>query len=350
MDIFKVTFVLFLTALCSTVCGRSLLRPADETMPRLTAQWADRKGKLYSITDSHLEEYPLFVVYKPEYFERHRLPANDISYRYCPDKKVSGATLDKLIKDLLKEIERGKRKYTHFTLLQDKDFNHTKAAGLAVFKFKEYPFILKLFIETPESFVNPWMKGILPVWFFYMAGGGNRHITGLTRIQNKIVISERLQANPKWAPFVDVPHKWFWTPEDPNMIRLTGHNIAGKETITTHIPGTYAIIAEAIEPSNEPTVFDRHKRKIALELCNTLDLFIDPHIDNFMVEKGSNKLVIIDTEHFPTLVGLKEKASYKTYVRWYLGLMKKASYDIFFRNKADRKAAQSATSNLRLFA
>lgn len=347
MDI-KSFILCIVLALCAPAYARSFLRPIDKTAPRLTAQWTG-KSKIYSITDSHLEEYPLFVVYNEEYFNRYRLPLTDIPYRYNKNITVAGSCLNGLIEDLLREIQSGKRKYTNFILLQDKDFNHKKAAGLAVFRFKNYPFILKLFIETPRSFVDPWMKGILPVWFFYMAGGGNRHITGLTRIQNKIVISNKLAAMPKWAQFVDTPEKWFWTPEKEKWITLTGYNIGGKEMITARIPGTYAIIAEAIEQSEEQTIFDRHKRKIALELCNTLDLFIDPHIDNFMVEKGSNKLVIIDTEHFPTLVGLKEKASYKTYVRWYLGLMHKASYDIFFRDKKARKEAQFKNSKLNLF-
>lgn len=349
MDIYKRLTLCIVLTLCVPICARSFLRPIDKTAPRLTAQWSGDTKNIYTITDSHLEEYPLFVVYNEHYFNQHRLPMTDIPYRYNPNQKVSGACLDQLIENLLVEIQSGKRKYCDFILLQDKDFNHKKAAGLAVFRFKDYPFILKLFIETPHSFVDPWIKGFLPVWFFYMAGGGNRHITGLTRIQNKIVISNKLSRIPKWAQFVDTPEKWFWTPRDEKWITLTGYNIGGKEVITTNIPGTYAIIAEAIEQSEEKTIFDRHKRKIALELCNTLDLFIDPHIDNFMIEKGTNKLVIIDTEHFPTLVGLKEKASYKTYVRWYLGLMQKATYDIFFRDKKARKEAQSKVSELNLF-
>lgn len=349
MDIYKKLFIFIVWAACAPLFARSALRPIDTTVPRLTARWACNHDKHYSITDSHLEEYPLFVVFNETYFNTHRLPLTDIAYRYNPQESVSGACLDLLIENLLDEIQNGKRKYTDFILLQDKDFNHKKAAGLAVFRFKDYPFILKLFIETPKSFVTPWMKGVLPIWFFYMAGGGNRHTTGLTRIQNMTVIRNKLKNIPKWADFVDTPQKWFWTPKNFKRIELIGNNINGKDSITACIPGTYAIIAEAIEQSEEKTIFDRHKRKIALELCNTLDLFIDPHIDNFMIEKGSNKLVIIDTEHFPTLVGLKEKASYKTYVRWYLGLMRKASYDIFFRNKKDRKDAQTIKSKLNLF-
>ena len=342
-------FLLFLGGINAALIGRSLLRPTDTSLPQLTARWACNTSKSYTIVDSHLEEYPLFLVYNENYFNRHRLPSDEINYRYDEQQSVLGSHLNHLIEKLLAEIKTCKKKYSDFILLQDKDFNHKKAAGLAVFRFKDYPFILKLFIETPKSFVHPWMKGVLPVWFFYMGGGTNRHITGLTRIQNMLVIRNKLCDMPKWSAFVDTPRKWFWTPKNLKMIELIGHNIGDKEQLTACIPGTYAIIADAIEEATEKTIFDQHRRKIALELCNTLDLFIDPHIDNFMIEKETHKLVIIDTEHFPTLVGLKRKVSYKTYVRWYLGLMHKATYDIFFRNKKERKEAQLIKSNLNLF-
>jgi hypothetical protein len=68
-----------------------------------------------------------------------------------------------------------------------------------------------------------------------------------------------------------------------------------------------------------------------------------------MVERGTNKLVIIDTEHFPTLVGFKEKRSFKTYVRWYLGLAGKAAHAMYFRNKKERLLAQKTPSQLSIF-
>lgn len=329
--------------------SRSVLRPANPNMPQLIAKWADADLPVYSITDSHIEEHPLFTTFNEAHFNRNRLPRANIPYRYNLKKSVSGTRLDKLIEQLIFEIKNGKKKYTDFILIQDKDFNLKKAAGLAVFKFKNYPFVLKLFIETPESFVNPWMKGTEPIWFFYMGGGVNRHITGLTRIRNRNLIIDRLHQIPKWRDFVDTPRKWFWTPKNLKWVELIGKNIGDKKSVTTKIPSTYAIIADCIEATEEITIFDRHKRKIALEICNTLDLYIDPHIDNYMVERGTNKLVIIDTEHFPTLVGFKEKRSFKTYVRWYLGLAGKAAHAMYFRNKKERLLAQKTPSQLSIF-
>lgn len=328
--------------------SRSHLRPKNSDSPMLIAKWAD-DSKEYVIRDSHIEEYPLFVVYNEEHFNSHLLPQNDIPYRYEPGKAVSGSMLSELIEQLVHEITACKKKFTHFTMIQDKDFNHRKAAGLIVLKFKDYPFIVKLFIETPESFVNPWCKGILPIWFFYMGGCGNRHMTGLTRIKNLEVIRTKLEQDPQWRDLIDTPRKWFWTPKKQEWVMLTGHNIGGKKEITTSIPGIYAIVADQIIATADGTSFDKHRKKIALDLCNHLNMFIDPHLDNFFLELGTNKMVIIDTEHFPTLVGLKEKISFTSYIDWYLGLSKKALCDIYFRLKSKRKRAQIEQSELNLF-
>lgn len=313
----------------------------------LIAKWANGDEE-HALSDSHIEEYPLFVVYNEDHFKTHLLPTTDITYRYDQKKSVSGKILQDLIEQLVQEINAYKKKFTHFEMIQDKDFSHRKAAGLIVLRFKDYPFIVKLFIETPESFVNPWCKGALPVWFFYMGGGGNRHLTGLTRIKNMELIREKLSQNPKWADVVDTPRKWFWTPQEQKWVMLTGRNVGGKKEISTSIPGIFAIVADEIIAAESP-ICDKHKERIALELCNSLDMFIDPHIDNFLIEQKTNKLVIIDTEHFPTLVGLKEKCTFTSYVGWYLGLAKKATHDIYFRLKSERNRAQTKQSELNLF-
>jgi hypothetical protein len=339
-------FFLFLSG--NEIAARSVLRPNHTKIPLLTAHLRG-DDKIYQIRDSHIEEYPLFVAYNHDHFDTHRLPEGPINYRYQPELSVTGKHLSDLIDHLIQEIRSGLRTYRDFKVLQDKDFNYRMPVGLLVLSFKKYPFVLKLFIETPDSFVNPWCKGIEQIWFFYMAGGVNRHITGLTRIGNMHYIRNKLALEPKWAQFIDTPRKWFWTPVDGPWIELVGKNMHPDGDLHTSIPGIYAIIADRIEKSDERTIFDAHRRKIALELCNTLDLYIDPHIDNFLIEQSTNKLVIIDTEHFPTLVGLKEHQYYKTYTRWYLGLAGKATHDIFFRNKQERMMAQRTRSKLAIF-
>lgn len=351
MKTYFFAFISFLhLCYCVRMSARSLLRPQAADIPQLITHWEHEPNKRYQIKDSHIETYPLFVVYKDDHFAGKMLPKQPINYRYHTELSVTGARLDELIHEVILEIQKGKKKYKDFIVLQDKDFSYTDAAGLIVLRFREYPFVLKLFMESPESFVNPWCKGIEQVWFFYMGGGVNRHITGLTRLKNLEYIKTKLDEHPKWHDFIATPRKWFWLPNKPQWIHLTGHNLGSeKETYTARIPGVYAIVADWIEKAEEITLFDKHKRKIALEICNTLDLYIDPHIDNFVVEKGTNKLVLIDTEHFPTLVGLKERQIYSSYSRWYLGLTRKATYDIFFRNKKARKRAQLTPSQLSIF-
>lgn len=316
--------------------------------PKLIAKWAHSNTE-YILHNSHIEEYPLFVVYNEEHFNKHILPTTDISYRYEPQKQVSGQFLNSLIEQLVEEIKACKRKFTHFVMIQDKDFNHKKPAGLIVLRFKDYPFILKLFIETPESFVNPWCKGTQPVWFFYMGGGVNRHITGLTRIKNLELIRSKIEVHPLWSTFIDVPRKWFWQPKEQEWVMLIGNNLGSKKELRTCIPSIYAIVADQIIAADETNDCWQRRHELALELCNGFDMFIDPHIDNFLVEEGTNKFVIIDTEHFPTLVGFKKKCSFNSYVQWYYELSKKATHDIYFRLKSERKAAQFQRSELNLF-
>jgi len=74
-----------------------------------------------------------------------------------------------------------------------------------------------------------------------------------------------------------------------------------------------------------------------LQLCNDLNLIVDPHEDNFVVTRDpcTQELIItiVDTEHFPTIVGIRNKQSFTGYVDFYLSLAYKAFNDIFFRTK-----------------
>ena len=50
-----------------------------------------------------------------------------------------------------------------------------------------------------------------------------------------------------------------------------------------------------------------------LRFAHYLENRVDAHVDNFMVEKSTGIIVLIDTEHFPTMVGLKEPFEYDDY-------------------------------------
>lgn len=328
----------------NTLHSRSIHRPQDPHMPTINVSWAQEK-KEYVLKNPHLEEYPLFKLFNYDEITQHLLPQSAITHRYNPHASTMGNELNSLIEQLLTEIKQKKKKYTHFDVLQKKGFNRRSGCGLLIAKFKEHPFVVKLFIETPKSFINPWAKGFEPIFFFYMGGGVNRHLSGFTRLKNLGYIRAQLAQNEQWQRIVDTPRKWFWLPQDPAWLTITGFHIGGKQEQRTRIPGIYAIVADAIEQERTFSSFNHHDMKTALELSTLLESHLDLHISNFMIEKNSQKIVIIDTEHFPTMVGLKEKWTPTSYISWFAGLIGKCAKDMLFCTKKELRMAQQHPLN-----
>ena len=243
-----VTIWIFLLFICTsgTSIARSKFRKVDSCLPSIKTRLVGT-NTYYTLTNSHIEEYPTFKIFDKEFFNNNLLPQKPISYRNDSSKQVDGAVLNQLIEELLVEIAQKKKSFTNFILLQDKDFNEKKLWGLMVLKFKDYPFVLKLFIETPESFVRPFDKGFEPIFFFLMGGGVNRHLTGFTRIKNAHYLRTLFQNDPYWSTKVDIPRKWFWLPKKERWLEITGYNIGSQPVQTIEIPGTYSIVAYEIE-------------------------------------------------------------------------------------------------------
>lgn len=328
---------------------RSVHRPSESWLPTISVSWADNPSRTYTLRNAHLQEATYFHLFDSNFFYSHLLTdATAIAYRNQPETTISGTILNKQIELLLQEIKQKKKSYTHFTVLQDTDFNRRKGCGLLVLKFNEYPFVFKLFIETPKSFTNPLCKGFEPVFLFYLGGGVNRHLSGFTRIKNAEFIKERLRTDDYWNAHADVPRKWYWLPSSPRFFAITGHNMSGKDTIKTELPSTYGIIADAIEAERRLSISSAQDRANALELCNYLDLYADPNISNFMIEKNSGKLVIVDTEHFPTIGGFKKKEVINTYFNYFTSLISKCGKAMFFSTKKERKLAYKQRSELML--
>ena len=330
-----VVLLFFATVISIASCKcRSIYRPSDPLLPSIIAKWQD-DDKIYKLSKYHLEEYPLFCLFDKEYFEKNILPTGQINFRYNPNQAVNTQQLTDLIIDLLNEIKKGKRNFTHFSILQSKDYNFNKSSGLLIVKFKKYPFVVKLFVETPESFVSPFDKGIEPIFCFFMSGGINRHLLGFTRLKNREIIMQRIAKSP-WARNVDIPRKWHWVPPDSRWIEMHGFNIGQVKEHVIQFPGTYCIIADAIEHDHMASLFNSNDKKMALDLCNYLDVWIDPHMKNFMIEKESKKFIIVDTEHFPSFTGLKEKVTFESYTNWYLYLTGKCWRNTFMQTKKER--------------
>ena len=341
--IFYTCLLLMYPFLCS---ARSIYRPVDPYMPEIKVKW-EGDSKAHLLRKYHLEEYALFQLFDHDFFMGHMLPSTAITYRYDSDKSVEPKILTALIDELIQEIKHGKHTFTHFTILQSKDYNFKKGNGLLIVKFNDYPFVVKLFVETPDSFVSPFDKGLEPIFFFFMAGGVNRHLTGFTRIKNREIITQRIAQSP-WAASIDIPRKWHWVPSSSRWIEITGKNIGKIQERTIRLPGTYCIIADAIEAERNLSLLSREDKKRAMDLCNYLNIWIDPHMKNFMIEKGTGKFVIVDTEHFPTVVGLREKISFESYSNWYLYLAGKCWRNAFMQNKHERRNPQRPVPEMSL--
>ena len=342
-----ILLLLTLTSFCSA--QRSIHRPSNQTLPTITTNWLGGKAH-YTLRNSHFEEYPIFKVFNTAELDKDLLPTQAIAFRSHPEKSVTGSELSALIEQLLTEVKKRKRHYTHFKILSKKNFNRHKACGLVIVKCKKYPFIVKLFRETPQTFINSHCKGLDNMWFFHMAGGVNRHISGLTRVKNARAVQKRIQEHPYWSTLVETPRKWFWLPKNTPWIEVAGTNIGDKKNVHTLIPGIYAVVADAIDIEKQfsMTTVTNEESQMAMALCNYLEMRQDPHVDNFIVEKGSKKLVIIDTENFATMVGIKKVHAFPNYFAWYRYLAKKCISQWFFRTKDERLLAQQQMNTVAL--
>lgn len=322
-----------------SACARNPLRKPDPLCPFITTRWKN-DTQFYKLRDSHLEITPLFHLYDESYFEKNLLPKKSITFRNNETKSVSGQIISDLIEELLAEVYAKKKQYKNFEVLKNRDFNSHKHAGLLVVRCKKYPFVVKLFMETPRSFIRPYNKGFEPACFFIIGGGATRHLIGFTRVRNLKTITKRIQKNPHWSKRIDVPRKWFWKPKKFQSIELCGYNIGGHKKICKDIPAVYAIVTDEIKAVRKLSIFNKEDRKTAIDLSNYLLCRIDPHIENFLIEQATGKIIIIDTEHFPSLVGFKKRPRITSYTSWYLHLFFKFIKNRFGRSKKTRHNLQ----------
>lgn len=325
-----------------TLYSRSPFRPRDPYVPTITTEWGKRLPgeKIYSLTDSHLEFYPLFKTFDLEHVKKHSLPNGPITYRNKPEKTIEGKELRKDIAGLFEEIRAHKKQFTHFEILKKRDFNSRKQSGLLVVKSKKHPFVVKLFMETPRSFIRPYNKGFEPNCIFVIGGGATRHLLGFTRIKNANVLQSRLEESPYWSSRLTLPRKWFWIPEKYRWIRLDGYRIGNHKHITIKMPAIYAVIADYIDGEREFSLSSKEDRRTAVDISNYFLCRLDPHINNFLIERKTKKIAIIDTEHFPTLAGFKQRPRMTTYTSWYLHLFTKYLNNRFGRTKTERRDMQ----------
>ncbi len=274
--------------------------------PEITTRWLDEE-KSYQLKATYLKEGPIFKSYNKEHFQSHLLPKGTISFRNNPSASVKTTILAQLAEAAITELRAGKKNLTHFKVLKDREFNRNKFAGVIILKYKEYPFVLKLFVDNPKSFVNPSDKSFRHGCMAKMTGGMSRYLSGLTRIKNLEYAKHLMAITPDLPIALDFPRKWFWLPKNVHWFEVTGKNFDGrKEELHTKLPEVYAIIADEIVGIKNSAKLNKHQKNI-YALCQKLDFHIDPNMLNFKIEKATNKLVIIDTEYFRGVIGRQDE-------------------------------------------
>jgi hypothetical protein len=321
---------------------RSTLRPYDGS-PTITTKWVG-KELTHVLEDSHLEKFPLFDTFDKDYFYSHMLPTTPITLRYFPNQTIDPAVLTHAIEKFFYEVRCEEKQFSDFTVLKREAFNIRKQAGLLIVRGKTFPlnqFVVKLFMETPRSFIRAYNKGFIAVCHFIVGHGTTRYMLGFTRLKNLEMVKAMIRDNPTWKNKVDLPRKWFWIPEKYPWIELKGYNISNEKEVSLDFPGAYAIVADAINFEREFLATNKEDCKDGIDLFNDLDCLIDPHLNNFVREENTGKIVIIDTEHLPTMVALKEPVKMKSYKAWYSYLVQKGVHEYFGRTAGERKAVRS---------
>lgn len=306
---------------------RSPYRKTDPQINTLCASWPLDNQK-YFLKNHFFEKEQIFNKFDPQDFIDYKLPDNKIVFRHN-NGWANGSDIDESINKLLIELASNKR-FTDFDILKNRDFNKKEKTGLLVLKSKKLPFVIKLFLENPKSIAKPLKKGLQSRALFIMGYGINRHLAGFTRIKNLNIIKKEIENNKYWKNKIETPRKWFWLPKNPIFIELTSN------TNNIKIPAIYAIVADYMDNGIELSLFNKDDRSTVMDISKFLGNKIDPQISNFLRNRNSNKIMLIDTEHFPTMVGLKETLYYKSHAEWYMKLGTKLLKDSYCLPKYQR--------------
>lgn len=337
----KKYLVSLLALMCTQfVFGRSIYRPRDLSAPHIEVS-DDQHPRSYFLYDTHLRSEHVFDAYNAAYLQRFMLPQERLSARHNPEHQIDTARIKRVVEQLIADVLAGKREYQGVKILKNKDFNRHQKVGLLIVELIEFPLVIKLFIENAQSLVSPFGKG-LEMTMVFLGGGAWRHTEGFTRFKNLEDLKNYVATNPTWRDKVVFPRKWFYLPEDPRWLTIKAVNVGEPGERIVQIPGIYAVICEKIEKHPVKTV----PLETSLAFCTDVEYVMDPHVRNFMIERETEKIAIIDTEYFPWLLGFREKMQpVNSYVTWYANLAGKSLADKFATSKRDRKKRQFGGKN-----
>jgi len=318
------------------VHGRGIHRLADPNLAQIITKWED-SNTTYSTKAYDFESSTLFKLFDYEYLKQHTLPDGPISFKYTPTKSVDGTVLKKKITALIDHLNkrRSLKNIPDFKVLKKNNYNTRNRTGALILAFKDLPFVVKVFSETPYTFVRPRFRDLEQRCLFKLSGGVSRYLTGFTRIKNLDFIREHIQNNPTWNTTVDTPRKWFWIPPQARWFELKGINVNGIPEQTISYPSTYVTIADKIEIERTFTLNDAEDRHLVMGFTTGIGEYPDPNISNYVIDKKGH-IMFLDSEHFPSNLGMREPFDYKTHGTWYNHLIKKFFKDVYFRTKAER--------------
>lgn len=333
-------FIIALLALVSQLNGRNVHREPDPDVAIVKANWIGTQNdhQVYTLKTYCFEKSVLFDMFDYDHVMNHLIPRGTVAFRNDPTHSVRGDELGRLLTKLIDDIKKNKvlrKNNEDFTILKSTNFLPQVPVGLVIVKFKKYPFVAKLYFETPRTFVRPESKDMQQRCLFYMAGGVSRYLVGFTRIKNLEYVQEQLRADPFWAINIDVPRKWFWLPNEP-WFEVTAFNMGGQKEKHMIFPSVYAIIADAITAKRKFTLDKPEDKAIVLGLTTWFGEHVDPNISNYMIEKSTRKLVMIDTEDFTSSVGLRERLEYGDYFEWYMKLVRGFFNNVYFKTRQER--------------
>jgi len=337
----------------ATICTmhiscRSIHRPSNPTIPYITVTstnkeyaqvWkksiSEKPRSVHKLQNKFLRLKTLKKPFETSDFKKHLLPHGNLKYRKG-DGLIHTSILKIQNEQVLQEILQGKKTFTNFTILKDRDFNYKSLSGLIVLKNKNFPFVLKLSIEYPETFIEPLQKGY-EAGFIFMLSGNMRHLSGFTRINNLENARKALSKDPEYRHYIDFPRKWYWLPKSQPYLNINWHDTHNNHYETIKIPSIYGVICDYIEINRDLQQEEFYTlRDISMDVAQYLNFLVDPHDDNFVPEKNSNKIIIIDTEHFPTVAGLENGMNATGYNQWILELAGRTAKRWLWRSKQQR--------------
>lgn len=328
---------LFLGSTFLSLSSRSPFRRLGHTLPCIRVHLESDHPLEYSeesfLQSIHLRPWPYLIAYDENFYTKRKFPFGSIVLRYTQEC-ISGSLVRSYIAKAVDEIIHHCKgdELTYSIILKDSDFNYKYHAGLAVVRLKDFPFVLKIYRETPYTFCHPFSKGLVPILFFRTGNGANRHMSGLTRIPMRDSIRSLFDQYDEWRDRITIPRKWLWLPDNPEWLVIEGSITLAPFEV--RIPALYVVVCDEIEIERSFSVLNPEDRAIAIELSNICGNELDANMPNFVVEKGTGKIAVIDTEYFKVMLGLSEPLYPSSYYGWIAGLAQHSIKRMFFTDKS----------------